>query len=172
MPQSIVLHKRSHISGVIPPLSSIQEGELGMNTADSKLFIKTSFGEVRSFISADQHPYTVSPELSSIQPIRGNNTIASGVAYGAILGGTNNLLSHSSSFILGSGLSSQAPNYTYVENLDSKGTVRCKNIEFQNTAAPTTPTDTGTPGELRWDTNHLYVCIATNSWKKIDFKNI
>lgn len=35
-------------------------------------------------------------------------------------------------------------------------------------AAPTSNTDTGTAGEIRIDSNSLYVCINTNSWKKVD----
>lgn len=31
---------------------------------------------------------------------------------------------------------------------------------------PASNTDTGTAGELRFDTDYLYVCIATNSWKR------
>lgn len=29
---------------------------------------------------------------------------------------------------------------------------------------PTSPTDTGTPGEIRANVNYLYVCYAANSW--------
>lgn len=32
--------------------------------------------------------------------------------------------------------------------------------------APTSTTDTGTAGELRFDADYLYVCIATDSWKR------
>lgn len=32
--------------------------------------------------------------------------------------------------------------------------------------APTTTSDTGTAGELRFDASYLYVCIATDSWKR------
>lgn len=31
---------------------------------------------------------------------------------------------------------------------------------------PVTTSDTGTAGEMRFDTSYLYVCIATNSWKR------
>lgn len=34
-------------------------------------------------------------------------------------------------------------------------------------SVPTTETSTGTVGEMALDTLHLYVCVATNSWKRI-----
>ena len=35
------------------------------------------------------------------------------------------------------------------------------------TSVPTTETSTGTTGELALDTLHLYVCVATNTWRRI-----
>jgi hypothetical protein len=32
--------------------------------------------------------------------------------------------------------------------------------------APTSSSDTGTTGEIRWDANYMYVCTATNTWKR------
>lgn len=33
--------------------------------------------------------------------------------------------------------------------------------------APTSSTGAGTPGQYAYDANFLYLCIATNSWKRI-----
>lgn len=30
----------------------------------------------------------------------------------------------------------------------------------------TTATDPGTKGEICWDSNYIYVCVATNTWKR------
>lgn len=38
-------------------------------------------------------------------------------------------------------------------------------ISALNTA-PSSATDTGTLGEIRYDTNYMYVCVATNTWKR------
>lgn len=27
----------------------------------------------------------------------------------------------------------------------------------------------GTPGQISWDANYIYVCVATNSWKRVAF---
>lgn len=32
--------------------------------------------------------------------------------------------------------------------------------------APTSATDTGTPGEIRYDADFIYICIATDTWKR------
>ena len=42
--------------------------------------------------------------------------------------------------------------------------------EFKLTAlntAPSSASDTGTTGEIRWDANYMYVCTATNTWKRV-----
>lgn len=36
---------------------------------------------------------------------------------------------------------------------------------------PSSSSDTGTAGELRGDTNKLYICVATNTWKQITLEN-
>ena len=32
---------------------------------------------------------------------------------------------------------------------------------------PSSDTDTGTAGQIAWDASYLYVCVATNSWKRV-----
>lgn len=32
---------------------------------------------------------------------------------------------------------------------------------------PTTSSDAGYKGELRWDSTYLYICIATNTWRRV-----
>lgn len=39
-------------------------------------------------------------------------------------------------------------------------------IAISNTAAPTTAASTGRKGELRYDSNYIYICVATNTWKR------
>jgi len=40
-----------------------------------------------------------------------------------------------------------------------------KNI-IENSEAPTSATDTGTTGTISWDADYIYICIATNTWKR------
>lgn len=39
--------------------------------------------------------------------------------------------------------------------------------KLKNTAAPSTAASTGTAGEIRYDSNFLYICVATNTWKRV-----
>ena len=39
-------------------------------------------------------------------------------------------------------------------------------VTTQQGSSPS-PTTTGTTGTLRWDANFLYVCVATNHWKRV-----
>ena len=32
---------------------------------------------------------------------------------------------------------------------------------------PASATATGTTGEIQWDANYIYVCVATNTWKRV-----
>jgi hypothetical protein len=34
-------------------------------------------------------------------------------------------------------------------------------------AAPTTANDPGTTGQVSWDTDYFYVCVAQNTWKRV-----
>ena len=33
-------------------------------------------------------------------------------------------------------------------------------------SAPASATSSGTAGDIRYDSNYLYVCVATNTWKR------
>lgn len=52
--------------------------------------------------------------------------------------------------------------------LDVVGTSRANKFQLSalNTA-PATSSSTGTLGEIRIDANHIYVCTATNTWKRV-----
>lgn len=39
-------------------------------------------------------------------------------------------------------------------------------------SAPSSSSSTGSSGEIRFDSNFLYVCVSTNLWKKIPLQNI
>lgn len=39
-------------------------------------------------------------------------------------------------------------------------------LSLSNTAAPATSTSTGRRGELRYDSQYLYVCVANNTWTR------
>lgn len=41
-----------------------------------------------------------------------------------------------------------------------------KQDRIASTGAPATATSTGTAGEIRYDSNYVYICVATNTWKR------
>lgn len=40
-------------------------------------------------------------------------------------------------------------------------------IRVRNSKTPTSATDTGNTGDIAWDSNYIYVCVATNTWKRV-----
>ena len=40
-------------------------------------------------------------------------------------------------------------------------------LQLASGTAPSSATDTGLAGEIRWDANYIYVCVATNTWKRV-----
>jgi len=89
--ENLILIKRNNVSGVIPRLSSLELGELGINTVDGKLFTKTvsdSVSSIVSFLNSNDYPYTLNHYYSSVNFIYGNNTVNQ--VYASVLGGYNN----------------------------------------------------------------------------------
>lgn len=60
---------------------------------------------------------------------------------------------------VGIGVSDPAPDIT----LDISGSA----IRLRNSSTPSSASDLGSQGEIRWDSNYLYVCIATDTWRRI-----
>ena len=51
--------------------------------------------------------------------------------------------------------------------LDTAGAVNAKELNLNAlNSAPANATATGTPGQIRIDANHIYVCVANNTWKR------
>ena len=89
--ENLILIKRNNVSGVIPRLSSLELGELGINTVDGKLFTKTvsdSVSSIVSFLNSNDYPYTLNHYYSSVNFNYGNNTVNQ--VYASVLGGYNN----------------------------------------------------------------------------------
>jgi hypothetical protein len=58
---------------------------------------------------------------------------------------------------------------TPIVALDVNGGMRIQSdsIAVQNSKTPSSASDTGQAGQICWDTNYLYVCVALNTWKRI-----
>jgi hypothetical protein len=57
-----------------------------------------------------------------------NNVITSAGDYGVILGGENNIITHKNAFVLGSNITSVKEDYTYVNNLSAADTIESNNL--------------------------------------------
>ena len=40
-------------------------------------------------------------------------------------------------------------------------------VRIRNSNTPSSASDIGAQGEIRWDANYLYVCVAPNTWKRL-----
>lgn len=40
-------------------------------------------------------------------------------------------------------------------------------IRIRSSNTPSSATDFGTQGEIRWDANYIYICIATDTWRRV-----
>lgn len=48
------------------------------------------------------------------------------------------------------------------DKLTAKG-----NFNVETPTVPVTATSTGTAGDIAWDSTFIYVCVATDSWKRV-----
>ena len=59
---------------------------------------------------------------------------------------------------------------SFVNNVNIVGIITAKSFIgglIATGTAPATSTSTGTAGEIRYDSNYIYVCVATNTWKRV-----
>jgi hypothetical protein len=40
-------------------------------------------------------------------------------------------------------------------------------IRIRNSSTPSSASDLGVPGEIRWDANYVYVCVSVDTWKRV-----
>jgi hypothetical protein len=41
-----------------------------------------------------------------------------------------------------------------------------ESINIPNDSAPSSASDTGAKGQIKWDVNYIYICTATDTWKR------
>jgi len=58
----------------------------------------------------------------------------------------------------------------YYQDVDTSQWVDCNppltQDRIASSSAPSSATDTGTPGDIRYDSTYLYICISLNTWKR------
>jgi len=81
--------------------------------------------------------------------------------------GKYNVVDAANLFVIGNGTSatarSNALSVDALGNLVVGGTT----LRISSTKTPASATDTGSAGMLAWDANYIYVCTATDTWKRM-----
>jgi hypothetical protein len=74
---------------------------------------------------------------------------------------TVSLKSNGNSYLNGGnvGIGTAAPTNALDVNSDS--------IRVRTSQTPATASATGNQGEIAWDANYIYICVATNTWKRV-----
>lgn len=205
-----ILIKKNTNSGCIPSISSLDLGELGINTADGRLFlvsVLSGLSSIKTFLNSDDQYFVFNKELSAVKTQFGNNTVTQVFAgvlggynndisgggstvingenndiagdfsiigsgldnkitidgdYSFIAGGQDNNINHSNVFVLGSGLSSHASNFTYVNNLSATGKIYgdgsfLTNISVGDNEATTLVKN----NSANWQSAYAYVSAAS-----------
>ncbi len=44
--------------------------------------------------------------------------------------------------------------------------INSNTIRLRTAKTPVSATDTGNAGDICWDANYIYICVATNTWKR------
>ena len=114
MPHSVILHKRTTAAGRTPEVEALSAGELAVNTADGKLFIKTIDSAIKSFINTEQLPYSLNQGLSSVNFQYGNNSVSG--ALSEVLGGVENDITGWGSTVVNGSDNDIAADYALIGN--------------------------------------------------------
>lgn len=61
--------------------------------------------------------------------------------------------------------------YTWTNNHTFSGGVTFTGSVTVSTTPPANSTSTGSAGQIAWDSNSIYICVGTNSWKKAALSN-
>jgi hypothetical protein len=62
--------------------------------------------------------------------------------------------------------SNSAGNTSFSATLREDGVFTTPKLRVSNPVAPASATATGTAGDITWDSNFVYVCVATDTWKR------
>ena len=96
-----ILFKRSDVSSNVPDLTALDLGELGVNTFDGRLFLKSetdSLTSIKTFLNSDDLGFVYNESLSGVTPKDGGNTITQ--VFANVLGGYNNDVSGAGSSVI------------------------------------------------------------------------
>lgn len=111
---STLLHKRSLTPSSVPSSSDLSGGEIAINVADGKIFIKDTNDNIKTFLNVDQQPYTLDQTLSSVNFQYGNNTVTD--IFASVLNGVDNDVSGGGSTVINGSNNDIAADYALIGN--------------------------------------------------------
>lgn len=128
----------------------------GITSGDDNTVIGSSAGEN---ITTGSNNLIIGANIDAQSATTDDQLSIQNIIFGTGNNGTNTTISTGK---IGIGIVSPA------EKLDVDGTVQGDKFKLSalNTA-PANASDTGTTGEIRIDANHIYICVATNTWKRV-----
>ena len=150
------------------------DGSLSYSSANGVItYTGPSATEVRAHFSSGNGVTITSGQISIGQDV--SNT--ANVTFDNITGSNLTLLSSSSNGVLyasGNVVSSES-DFTYNSSSDTlnvgrivtTGSIEVGTLFKSNLVVGQTSTTTGTPGQICWDADYIYVCTSTNIWKRV-----
>lgn len=110
--------------------------------------------------------YVTNKTLTFISPpANGDNIVVRTFFYRIDAAGTNTFVQFNDS-----GFSSASPGFTFdktTNNVSVSNTLSVANFRMTASNPPATAVATGTAGTIAWDSEYIYVCVATNTWKRV-----
>lgn len=142
----------------------VQARSLVLDTGDSDnaLIVKADdgFGSVLILENVDTNLSTQFFALGTgVQISSPNVELYSENDFQVAVGGVNCLLLSGANGFLSLGVGSPP---TPTAQLD----ISSNTIRLRNNKTPTSATASGNKGDICWDTSYIYVCVATNTWKR------
>ena len=98
-------------------------------------------------------------------PANGDNIVVRTFFYRIDAAGTNTHIQFNDS-----GFSSGSPGLTFdksTNNVTVANTLSVANFRFTASNPPTNANDPGVTGTITWDSSYIYVCVATDTWKRV-----
>ena len=159
-------------SGIFSIASGAENKSYGIHASISGGWKNHAFGN-RNFIGGG---FSNSASTNSSAIIGGQENSVTGSAsfigaginnsvlgnYSSSIGGVGNVVSGERSIVLGGQNITGTTNDTvYAPNL-----VVNDNLYTPNPTIPSSSGDTGSVGQISWDSDYIYICVATNTWKR------
>lgn len=171
--------KRSSVPGKTPNTSTLAIGELALNLSDQVLYSSNGTGVFSIGLNANNSSYLGGINANNYMTISNNYTISGTHTYNNDVrlnfkttnGNTVSFVQQSDdNFVFYSTYSNGNARaiWSVYANSDT-ASLNIDNASFSKIKLPvSSPASnaTGSQGEIRVDSNYIYVCVSTNTWKR------